>query len=429
MPFTLDMHIHSKYSRATSKHMDPDHIFQWGQYKGIEVIGTGDFTHPAWFAELREKLEPAEEGLFKLKDCYAAEMIQQVPQACRNDMRFMLTVEISNIYKKGDRTRKIHNLICAPSFEVAAKIIRELGAIGNIQSDGRPILGLSSKDLFQIVLDASDTCMFIPAHVWTPHFAVFGSKSGYDSLEECFDELTPHISALETGLSSDPVMNHRWSAIDGFTLVSNSDAHSPGKLGREANRLETERSFPAIKDAIVDGDPSRFLETLEFYPEEGKYHYDGHRLCQVRCTPGETRAHEGKCPTCGKPLTVGVLNRIETLADRPESFRKPSAIPFRYLIPLPEILSDLLDVGSGSQKVARAYFKMLSRLGNEFSILLDVPLEEIERAESPMVAEAIRRVREGRVHIEPGYDGEFGRIRVFTAEEKESFSPQLSLFG
>lgn len=428
MSFTCDLHIHSHYSRATSKFMDVDNIYKWGQLKGIKVIGTGDFTHPAWFKEMREKLEEAEPGLFKLKKEYAEKMDQEVPNSCKNEMRFLLTVEISTIYSKNDRVRKVHNVVCAPSFEVAGKINTELSKIGNLQADGRPILGLPCKELMKIVFDASDECMFIPAHIWTPHFAVFGSNSGYDSLEECFEELTPKITALETGLSSDPGMNWRLSQLDNFTFVSNSDAHSPQKLGREVNRLNTALNYFEIKDAIKTGDKEKFLETIEFFPEEGKYHYDGHRSCKVSMSPQETKNHDGICNECGKPMTIGVMNRIDKLSDRTEDYEDQNRIPFRYLIPLAEIISDIKSKGVTSKMVEEEYFSLIHNLGNEFDILLDIPIEEIEKVSSKVIAEGIKNVRSGKVHIEPGYDGEYGVIKVFTDDEKKLLQAQMSLF-
>jgi uncharacterized protein (TIGR00375 family) len=426
----VDLHIHSHFSYATSKYLDADNIYKWGKIKGIEVIGTGDFTHPAWFAELKEKLEPAEPGLFKLKKEYQTTMNTQVPDSCKGEMRYLLTVEVSNIYAKNDKVRKVHNVICAPSFEAAEAMNTEFAKYGNLSADGRPILKLSSKNAFEVALATSPDCMFIPAHIWTPHFAVFGSKSGYDSLVECFEELTPQLTALETGLSSDPGMNWKLSQFDDFTFVSNSDAHSPQKLGREANRLDCEMTYYDIKDTIKKGD-KRFVETLEFYPEEGKYHHDGHRDCNVNFSPIETEDHKGLCPKCGKPVTVGVLNRIDMLSDRIDGAERPSKkIPYRYLIPLAEVISDVLQVGISSKKVERTYLEMIEKLGDEFSILLDIPLNEIQKASTREITKAIENVRTGNVHIEPGYDGEFGKIQVFTPNERNDFikKPQLSLF-
>lgn len=426
----VDLHIHSHYSYATSKYLDADNIYKWGKIKGIEIIGTGDFTHPAWFAELKEKLEPAEPGLFKLKKEYRDRIHNQVPESCQGEMRYLLTVEISNIYAKNDKVRKVHNVVCAPSFEVAEAINSQYAKYGNLSADGRPILKLSSKNAFEIALEASEDCMFIPAHIWTPHFAVLGSKSGYDSLGECFEELTPQLTALETGLSSDPEMNWKLSQFDEFTFVSNSDAHSPQKLGREANRLECDMSYFAIKDTIKKGD-ERFVETIEFYPEEGKYHHDGHRDCKVNFSPIETEDHKGLCPKCGKPVTVGVLNRIDRLSDRSSSDKRlTKKPPFRYVIPLAEVLSDVLQVGVTSKKVESTYFEIIKTLGNEFDILLNVPLNEIAKCTSREITKAIENVRTGNVYIEPGYDGEFGKIQVFTPDEKKQFEakPQMSLF-
>ena len=326
MKFLADLHIHSHFSRATAKNLNLENIYIAAQLKGITVVGTGDFTHPGWFTELKEKLVPAEEGLFRLKDEIAEKCDKQIPKLCRRAVRFILVSEISNIYKKNQKTRKNHNLVYMPGLEVAEEFNSKLDRIGNIESDGRPILGLDTRDLLEIILETSDRAFLIPAHIWTPWFSLLGSKSGFDSIEECFEDLTAHIFAVETGLSSDPLMNWRVSGLDGLTLVSNSDAHSPLKLGREANIFNTELSYAAIKSAIQTGDSDRFLGTMEFYPEEGKYHLDGHRKCNIRLSPEKTRALEGKCPVCGDPLTLGVLYRVEELADRPEG-AKPARVP------------------------------------------------------------------------------------------------------
>jgi uncharacterized protein (TIGR00375 family) len=415
MRLVADLHIHSSYSRATSAEMVPEGIWKWAQLKGITVVGTGDFTHPMWFKELGEKLEPTGKGLFRLKADFQPET---VPESCRADVFFLLSVEISCIYKKNGKTRKIHCLVFVPDLASAAKFNLALSRIGNIRSDGRPILGLDAKELLKITLDTSPQAMFIPAHAWTPHFSVFGAASGFDSLEECFEELTPHIHAVETGLSSDPPMNWRLSALDGITLVSNSDAHSAPKLGREANIFDVEVSYGAIMEAIKTR--KRFMGTIEFFPEEGKYHYDGHRVCDVRFSPGETKQHDYRCPVCGKRLTVGVMHRVELLADRKHGFKPPGALPYHSLIPLQEVLAEARGVGANSKSVQDEYMHLLVRLGNEFKVLMDEPLAEIARAASPLVAEAIARMRLGKVHIKPGYDGEFGQIKIFeTAERKE----------
>jgi uncharacterized protein (TIGR00375 family) len=423
MSFIADLHIHSCYSRATSAEMVPEGIWKWAQMKGITVVGTGDFTHPKWFKELGEKLEPTGNGLFQLKEELRPET---VPESCRADVFFLLSVEISCIYKKHDRTRKVHCLVFVPDFASAAKFNLALSRIGNIKSDGRPILGLDAKELLKITLDASPQAMFIPAHAWTPHFSVFGAASGFDSLEECFEELTPHIYAIETGLSSDPAMNWRLSALDGITLISNSDAHSAPKLGREANILDVEVSYGAITHAIKTRE--QFMGTIEFFPEEGKYHYDGHRACDVRFAPGETKQHDYRCPACGKRLTIGVMHRVELLADRKHGFKPPGAPPYYSLIPLQEVLAEARGVvGANSKSVQGDYMSLLARLGNEFKILMDAPLVEIERAASPLVAEAIARMRAGKVHIKPGYDGEYGKIKIFEAAERKEIKGQGAL--
>jgi len=423
MRFIADLHIHSKYSRATSKDLNPENLWKWAQLKGISVVGSGDFTHPQWIKELKDKLEPAGNGLFSLKESFK---IDDVPGSCRADVSFILSAEISCIYKKNDKTRKIHTVVLAPGFADAEKINARLKQIGNLHSDGRPILGLDAKELLKIVLDISPEAMVIPAHAWTPHFSVFGAVSGFDSLEECYDELTPHIHAIETGLSSDPLMNWRLSALDKITLISNSDAHSPSKLGREANVLDTEISYDAITDALKTR--KGFSGTIEFFPEEGKYHYDGHRACDVSFTPKESIKHNNICPVCNKKLTIGVMHRVDKLADREEGFRPKDALPFHSSIPLTEVIGEALSVGPTSKKVAAMYFNMLGSLGNEFRILLDTPLHDIETAGSAKIAEAIAKMRSGDVSIAPGFDGEFGKVRIFERFEKKEPKGQAPLF-
>ena len=413
MRFIADLHVHSPYSRATSKEMELASLCKWAQIKGITVVGTGDFTHPKWFSNLQEKLEEAERGLFRLKPEYSSGIENEVPQSCRSDIRFILSAEISCIYSKNGKTRKVHNLLFAPSFESVQRINEALSKIGNLKADGRPILGLDSKVLLRIALDASPDVMLIPAHAWTPHFSVFGSKSGFDTLEECFEELTPHVYAIETGLSSDPQMNRRLSALDRITLISNSDAHSPKKLAREANIFDTELSYQGIYNAIRKGDRSEFIGTIEFFPEEGKYHYDGHRSCKQRMTPSETRLNNGLCPKCGDRVTVGVMSRVDILADRKEDSTQAAAIPFKRTIQLHEIISEVCGVGVNSKTVENIYDKLTAALGSELSILSDVSISDISDSGSPMLAEAVRRVRRGEVHIEAGYDGEFGTVRIF----------------
>jgi len=371
---------------------------------------------------LNEKIAPAGSGLFKLKKEFQKD---DIPDSCKGDVSFLLSAEISCIYSKNGKTRKIHSIIFAPDFKDAARINASLAKIGNLAADGRPILGLDAKELLKIVLDASPDAMLVPAHAWTPHFSVFGSASGFDTLEECFEELTPHIHAIETGLSSDPAMNWRLSALDRITLISNSDAHSPKKIGREANIFDTEISYKAITGAIKT--KKGFSGTIEFFPEEGKYHYDGHRFCKASLTPQETLKHNYLCPVCSKKVTVGVMHRVEKLADREDGFKPRNALPYYSIIPLPEIISEVLKVGVNSKKVDSEYQALLQKLGSEFKILKDTPLEEIEKASSPLLREAISRMRKGNVHIAPGYDGEYGKIKIFEKVEREAIKGQMML--
>jgi len=422
MRFIADFHVHSHYSRATSRDMCPEGIWKWAQLKGISVIGTGDFTHPKWLKELDEKLAPLGNGLFSLRREFQAD---DVPASCRADVSFILSAEISCIYSKNGKTRKIHSIILAPDLAAAARLNIALSRIGNLHSDGRPILGLDAKELLRITLDASPDAVLIPAHAWTPHFSVFGAASGFDSMEECFEELTPHIHAIETGLSSDPLMNWRLSALDRITLISNSDAHSAAKIGREANILDTEISYSAITDAIKTR--KGFVGTIEFFPEEGKYHYDGHRDCGVSLTPEETIHHDYLCPVCGRKVTVGVMHRVEKLADREHGFRPRNAPAFTSIIPLPELIAEGLKCGVNTKKVEAFYFSLLNKLGDEFKILMDVSLDDIGRAGTPLLQEAISRMRSGNVHIAPGYDGEFGKVKIFEEVERKELKGQLKL--
>jgi len=428
MKFIADLHIHSKFSIATAKNLDLENLYIAAQLKGITVIGTGDFTHPGWFAEIKEKLAPAEPGLFKLKDKIAKICDKEVPVLCRSKVRFLLSCEISNIYKKDGKVRKNHNLIFMPNLEKAESFNKKLDKIGNIKSDGRPILGLDAKNLLEIMLDTSNGAFFIPAHIWTPWFSVMGSKSGFDSIEECFEDLTPHIFAVETGLSSDPPMNWRVSTLDGLTLISNSDAHSPMKLGREANLFNTELSYYNIRAAIKEGDKKRFLGTFEFFPQEGKYHLDGHRKCNIRFLPKETIKNKGICPVCLKPLTLGVLYRVEELADQPKNIYPEQKNPFYSIIPLTEILSEILKVGAGSKRVKQKYNNLLEKLGPELKILHETTYESLGKLGIPLLGEAIKRVRAKQITLLPGYDGEFGKVKIFTQEEREKLSNQQSLF-
>ena len=428
--FVADLHIHSYYSRATSKDLTLEGLNKWAQWKGVHLVATGDIAHPGWLAELKEKLDPAEEGLFRLKAELLPPIQAEVPAACQGPVRFLLGGEVSNIYKKNGAVRKVHHLIFMPSFAALERLQARLERIGNIRSDGRPILGLDSRDLLEIVLETDPQGYLIPAHIWTPWFAILGSKSGFDSVQECFDDLTPHIFALETGLSADPAMCWRISGLDDYTLVSNSDAHSPPKLAREASLFATEFAYSALFDALKSGDPQRYLGTLEFFPEEGKYHFDGHRACNIRWHPQVSIAHNDRCPVCGKPVTVGVMHRVETLADRPAGVKPQRTHPFRNLIPLPEIVGEVLQSGAGSKRVQEQYQDLLAKLGPELPILLDLPLAAIEKVGGPLLAAAIDRMRQGQVAIDAGYDGEYGVIKIFGAGERVSLAaPQLDLFG
>ena len=431
MTFYADLHVHSKYSRATSRNCDLEHLALWARKKGIGIVATGDFTHPAWRAELKEKLVPAEPGLFRLRPDLERALEERLPPACRSAstaVRFMLSVEISTIYKKLDRTRKIHHLIYTPDFESTDRVVDSLSRIGNLHSDGRPILGLDSRHLLEIALESGPGSYLVPAHIWTPWFAALGSKSGFDAIDDCYGDLARHIFAVETGLSSDPPMNWRVSQLDRFRLVSNSDAHSPEKLGREVCVFDTELDYFAIRRALETGEG--YGGTLEFFPEEGKYHLDGHRNCNVRLSPGETRAHDGLCPACGKPLTVGVMHRVEDLADRPEDTAPPeTAGSMQSLVPLPEILSEIHQVGAKSKRVAQHYESLLGRLGPELPLLNTLPLEDIAPASSSLVAEAVSRLRRQEVIRHAGYDGVYGTIRLFEDAELHRATRGAPLFG
>ena len=422
--YIADLHIHSRFSRATSKEGDAPHLDLWAGRKGIGLVGTGDFTHPAWRAELQEMLTPAEEGFYTLKPQYR---LPSDTAGAAQPPRFVLTGEISSIYKKNGRVRKVHNLILLPSFQAAEELSRRLERVGNIHSDGRPILGLDSRDLLELTLTACPEAIFIPAHIWTPHFSLFGAFSGFQTMEECFEDLTPHIHAVETGLSSDPPMNWQVSALDGYTLVSNSDAHSPQKLGREANLLDCGLSYPALKHAIETGEG--FGGTIEFFPEEGKYHLDGHRNCGVCLTPQEAESLGGLCPVCGKKLTIGVQHRVEELADRPLGQPRPNQKPFESLAPLPEVIAACTGTSETSKKTQARYQAMLQQLGSEFHILRQADLSDIQRVAGPAVAEGIRRLRLGQVERVPGYDGAFGHVVLLTPAERETLEGQTSLFG
>lgn len=427
MRYIADLHIHSPYSRATSPTSDLPGLAAWAQVKGIHVIGTGDFTHPAWFSQVSEQLVPAEPGFFRLKnDAIPPALDGVAPENI--PVRFLLSTEISSIYKRHGQVRKVHNIVYVPDLASAARLNARLAAIGNIESDGRPILGLDSRDLLDILLEVAPEGFLVPAHIWTPWFSLFGSKSGFDSVEECFGDLSDHVFALETGLSSDPEMNRRVSALDRFSLISNSDCHSPNKLGREANIFDTGFDYFSLRNALKNPNGGGLAATIEFFPEEGKYHADGHRDCQVCLTPHETRDLDAICPACGKPLTVGVLHRVLELADRDKP-RFPAGAPqVHSIIPLPEVLGELLGAGPTTKGAMALYAKTIARFGSEFTLLLTTPLDEIKSV-SPLLAEAVGRIRSGNVIRKPGFDGEFGVIRVFEEGEQQRLAGQNDLFA
>ncbi len=426
MQYIADLHIHSKYSRACSKSLELEIIEQWCEKKGVDIIATADFTHPLWFKNLKSKLVESEPGLYKLK-------------GSKSKVRFFNATEVACIYSKGGKVRRLHIVIFAPNLETVEKINQKLGKIGKLASDGRPILGLDAKKLAEMVFDVSSECMIIPAHAWTPWFAVFGSKSGFDSLEECFEELTPHIYSIETGLSSDPPMNWRLSQLDNITLISNSDAHSPQNIGREANVFDLQNlSYQEICNAIKKKDKNKFLYTIEFYPEEGMYHFDGHRACSVSLSPEETKKLKNICPVCKKPLTIGVLNRVDNLADREEGFANEKLnnkiledknfIPYKSLVGLDDVIAEAFDIsGRRSKKVMAEYENIISKGKSEFNVLLDLSYEELKNITLPQIVEGIKRNREGKIYIEPGFDGQYGKVTLFSKEEKDK-NKQTSLF-
>jgi uncharacterized protein (TIGR00375 family) len=395
-----DLHIHSRFSYACSREMEAERLAWWAKRKGIHVLGTGDFTHPIYLTYLKQQLEPAEEGLFRLREG-------------EREVRFLLTVEITNIFRHAGRLRKTHTLVFAPSFAVVERLNAQIAKHGNLVIDGRPTLRCSAHDLLKIVLDTAPECKVIPAHVWTPWFSVLGSLSGFESLAECYENDVQYIHAVETGLSSDPAMNWRLSGLDSVALISNSDAHSPRKLAREANVLDCEWSYSSVLEALLSRDPARFLYTIEFFPEEGKYHFDGHRQCNVRFSPAESKRYKNLCPVCGKSLTIGVLHRVEALADRDAGYAPVNAVPAKHLLPLEEIIAMAFKQKPQTKKVTAEYDRLLERYGSELAILLE--REETELAEdTPIrILEGIMKVRRGQVLITPGYDGVYGKIGLF----------------
>jgi len=408
MSFIADFHIHSKYSRATSRDMEIPNLDKAAQIKGIDLVGTGDFTHPFWRAHLKKFLSPVEEGIYRYKRTF-----------------FILTSEVSSIFYRNGKLRKIHIVIFAPDFEVAEKVSEKLGKFGDLYSDGRPTLKLDARDLVRIVLDVSDRCLIVPAHVWTPWFSLFGANSGFDSVEECFEDMTDYIYALETGLSSDPAMNWQISSLDRFTLISNSDAHSPHNLAREANVFSRKVNYSEIREILINKDRSLFLYTLEFFPQEGKYHWDGHRKCGVSLSPDEAIKNKNICPKCKDKLTIGVMHRVRDLADREENFIPPSAIPFKRVVPLREIIAEALNEGVDSKSVVETYMRVVNHYKGEINVLLNIPIQDLSGFIPQRVVEGIERVREGKVKIRCGYDGVYGKVSIFDEEKGDK---QLSLF-
>ncbi len=431
MAFIADFHIHSKFSRATSKDMTLNTLAYWAKVKGISVLGTGDFTHPEWLFLAKQKLEPAGNGLYKLNKIIPPEngFLANIP-ILPDDVHFMLTSEISFIYSKRGKVRKIHLLVLAPDFETVEAINTSLAGIGNLHSDGRPILGMDAKEFLKRTIRLSPEAVIIPAHIWTPWFSLFGSNSGFDTIEECFEELTPHIFALETGLSSDPPMNWRLSQLDKYALISNSDAHSPSRIGREANLFDCNLSFDEIIEALKHPSSGRFLGTIEFFPEEGKYHFDGHRNCGVVFSPTETIQHNYLCPRCGKKLTVGVMHRVELLADRDRGEKPGTVTAYQNLIPLNEVIAQATEKSAECRSVWEIYFRLINEFGDEYSILANVPTGELAHCSPERVGQGINRMRQGQVRITPGHDGEYGKLSLFAEEEdqEEELQGQLKLF-
>jgi uncharacterized protein (TIGR00375 family) len=410
MPFSADLHVHSRYARATSRNANLVELAWWARRKGITVLGTGDFTHPAWSQELRDGLVPAEPGLFRLRDELERAVVERLPPSCREPLRLLLQVEVSTAFHRDGQARRMHHLLYVPDLEVAATLTGRLGRRGNLAEDGRPTLAMDASDLLEVTLGSGDGAYLVPAHVWTPWVGVLSATAGFDAIEDCYGELSSHIFAVETGLSADPPMSWRVSRLDRFRPVSYSDAHAPSRLGREATELDVALDYYAIRRALETG--VGFQGTVELFPEEGRYHLSGHRRCGVALEPAEARQAQMRCPVCGKRLTMGVLQRVEDLADRPAGARPEGAAGCRNLLPLDEVVAEVTGVGTASKTVRRTVDAMIEQLGPELPILEHVPLDEIDKAGFPAVAEAIGKVRRGQVERDPGFDGEYGSIRL-----------------
>lgn len=406
MEIISDIHLHSRFSRATSKEITIPNLIKYAKIKGLSLLGTGDFTHPMWIKELKSNLKDDGYGILKTSEGFP----------------FILQTEIANIYTQDGKGRRVHNIILAPSFDVVEQINEELGKKGRLDYDGRPIFGFSCIELVDMMMGISKDIEIIPAHVWTPWFSVFGSKSGFDSVEECFGEKSKFIHALETGLSSDPAMNWRLSKLDRYTLISNSDSHSfwPWRIGREANVFEMDKlDYSEFIRIIREKDTKRFLYTIEVDPSYGKYHLDGHRDCNVCLEPKESIEKKGICPVCKRSLTIGVLNRVEELADRPGGFKPDNAIPYRSLMPLSEIISSVLGIEQlYSKKIWDAYNKLIKAFGTELEVLIKVSETRLKSVVGNKMAEAIVGVRNGKVKIRPGYDGVYGKALFDVDTEK-----------
>ncbi len=411
MKIVADFHLHSRYSRATSSQLDLDLLAQWARYKGVALLGTGDATHPLWMQELKQKLQPTSGGLYEYRG-----------------VKFILTAEVNNQFISGGKVHRIHNLLFLPSLEVAEAVNKRLNRYGDLSSDGRPTLRLSARDLVKLVLEVSQEALIVPAHAWTPHFCVFGANSGFDSVEECFEDQAKEIHCLETGLSSDPGMNWRLSRLDRYTLISNSDSHSASRIGREANVFDCEENYSEVLSILKNRDRKRFLYTIEFFPEEGKYHFNGHRNCKVRLSPEESIRHQNRCPACGKKVTIGVMHRVSELADRPEGYEAAQGVPFKHLIPLDQIIAEARGVGVDSKTVEQEYLDLVQRVGTELDLLLEIPEEALRKHLSAKLVEGILRVRRSQVEILPGYDGEYGQVHLFKEEEMSMQERQLTLF-
>lgn len=412
MRIVADFHIHSRYSRATSSSLDLDQLARWARVKGIGLLGTGDATHPLWMTELKAKLKPTSGGLYEYQG-----------------VLFTLTAEVNANFFSGGTNHRIHNLLFLPSIEVAEKLNARLGHHGDLTSDGRPTLNLSARDLVKLSLEASPDILIVPAHAWTPHFSIFGANSGFDTVEECFQDQAKEIFCLETGLSSDPAMNWRLSQLDRYTLISNSDSHSASRIGREANVFDCEPRYPEILEILKTKDDKRFLYTIEFFPEEGKYHFDGHRNCKIRISPQEALERQNRCPSCGRKVTIGVMHRVEDLADRPADYRPAKKFPFKRLVPLDQIISEAIGVGVQSKAVETEYLNLVQKIGTEFAILVDLPEETLRKSVRPKIAEGILRVRRGEIEILPGYDGEYGEVKIFGKDEAKVIGEkQMTLF-